>query len=246
MNEMSVVYFMTSGSRIKIGVTTDLPARHAALRRNLPDDLSVIAIVPGSFALEKSLHQDLHAFRLKGEWFRDCAEVRGAIDLAVARHGGAYDPEVRTGVGGVWTSPVSPARPDPVADEIDGPHVEGNDIAAAMKGEVVRFSEIIHSSVIHDLPKLRNLEKRRNAERGSLVAKNYRCSDPIGLHLRTVRSIHDLHERHMQVGDQIILAVVKQDPGIDALLAESKSLLHQATEAFAALKAVYRPGIRAI
>jgi Meiotically up-regulated gene 113 len=75
----SVVYFMASGAEIKIGFTSDLSSRMAQLRYDGHKDAELIAAIYGGRAIEKALHTKLARYRVKGEWFKDCAEVRSAI-----------------------------------------------------------------------------------------------------------------------------------------------------------------------
>ncbi len=80
------VYFLSNGAAaIKIGFSRTPEHRFAQLRLEQPQyQLSVIATVPGSFALEKHLHNMLAAHRLFGEWFADCDAVRVAMDDIIA------------------------------------------------------------------------------------------------------------------------------------------------------------------
>ncbi len=78
------VYFVSAPGRIKIGFTTKPEKRLVVLRRADMEELSVIAIIEGSRALERKLHILVDKHRLRGEWFTDCAEVREVIADAVA------------------------------------------------------------------------------------------------------------------------------------------------------------------
>jgi hypothetical protein len=81
---MEKVYFVSAPGRIKIGFTRMPEKRLKALRRADMEELTVIAIMDGKRALESKLHGLLKDYRLRGEWFVDCPEVRMVIDEAVA------------------------------------------------------------------------------------------------------------------------------------------------------------------
>lgn len=79
---MSVVYFAAQGGRIKIGTTTQDPRnRLAQLNCSLPERLELIGCIVGDWRREHELHRAFRAFNLRGEWFRDCEELRAEIDL---------------------------------------------------------------------------------------------------------------------------------------------------------------------
>lgn len=81
----SVVYFVSDGGRsIKIGYSTDVDGRLRALQSSNSARLSLIGMTRGSRAHEALICNRLVAFRLGGEWFTDCAEVRAAIEDAIA------------------------------------------------------------------------------------------------------------------------------------------------------------------
>jgi hypothetical protein len=83
MNEKRVYFIQAkSGGPIKIGVTTDIQDRRKALQSSHPEELVVLAHRPGDEVSEMALHRKLTRYRLKGEWFEDCAEVR--VEVAAA------------------------------------------------------------------------------------------------------------------------------------------------------------------
>ena len=61
----SLVYYLRFGDRVKIGYTTNLPAR----LRTLPHD-EVLATEPGSIQDERARHAAFADLRVTGEWFR--------------------------------------------------------------------------------------------------------------------------------------------------------------------------------
>lgn len=78
------VYFVAAPGRIKIGYTCQPERRLRTLRHVDMEDLAVVAIIDGDRRVERDIHERLREHRLRGEWFLDCAEVRSAIEDAVA------------------------------------------------------------------------------------------------------------------------------------------------------------------
>jgi hypothetical protein len=76
---MSVVYFATDGIAIKIGQSRDVETRLKALATGNSRPLQLIATVDGDTRHETQVHNELADYRLNGEWFEDCPEVRDAI-----------------------------------------------------------------------------------------------------------------------------------------------------------------------
>jgi hypothetical protein len=74
------IYFVTAPGRIKIGFTTKPEARLAQLRRMDMEELKVIATVDSFKWVELKLHELALPYRIKGEWFTDCPEVRAVVD----------------------------------------------------------------------------------------------------------------------------------------------------------------------
>lgn len=65
---LAVVYFLTLGNRVKIGLTTHLEKRLKALAMSRP---SVMLTLDGGRGLEAALHQHFAGLRVNGtEWFR--------------------------------------------------------------------------------------------------------------------------------------------------------------------------------
>lgn len=79
------VYFVRSGDRIKIGYSCRPKQRIASFAVHLPDEPELIGTVPGGRELEQRIHTVLDKYRTKGEWFRDCEDVR-AVMSAVLGH----------------------------------------------------------------------------------------------------------------------------------------------------------------
>lgn len=66
------VYFVQRGTDgpVKIGISKRLGPRLAQLQVGFPEKLEVLAVAPGTRSDEARLHDQFHALRLSGEWFR--------------------------------------------------------------------------------------------------------------------------------------------------------------------------------
>ncbi|WP_394436266.1 GIY-YIG nuclease family protein [Streptomyces sp. SGAir0957] len=80
----AVVYYIRRGEYVKIGTTTNLRNR---MRDLMPDE--VLAIEPGSYELEATLHAEFGKIRvsLSMEYFHLTDELKAHIDAVVAEHG---------------------------------------------------------------------------------------------------------------------------------------------------------------
>jgi len=85
---VSTVYFITAGRRVKIGQSTDPASRLKSIRSGfgvkMPKNLSVtnaklIATEPGGQPREYELHQKFAHLRVAGEWFEYTEEIRAYI-----------------------------------------------------------------------------------------------------------------------------------------------------------------------
>lgn len=63
------VYFMSSGSLVKIGYSTQPRSRYLSLRTGCPD-LKTEMLMPGTREDERAFHRRFAEFREIGEWFR--------------------------------------------------------------------------------------------------------------------------------------------------------------------------------
>lgn len=80
------VYFASDATRIKIGVTSKAVSdRMSQINAHLPRPLDVIGFVEGGMPLERAIQKRLTPWRIRGEWFRDCPEVRKIIDDILVR-----------------------------------------------------------------------------------------------------------------------------------------------------------------
>jgi len=78
------VYFVSAPGRVKVGYTRKPELRLAQLRAVDMEELSVVAIIDGTRPLEAKIQKILKHLNIRGEWFRDCPELRAIIDDAVA------------------------------------------------------------------------------------------------------------------------------------------------------------------
>jgi hypothetical protein len=75
----SIVYFMYSGGRIKIGFSTGLRGRHNGLKKAGPFPPVVLLIMEGGEEVERPLHQRFAEDRLHGEWFNLSPKLRNFL-----------------------------------------------------------------------------------------------------------------------------------------------------------------------
>lgn len=69
---------------LKIGVTTDIDARLAAICAMSPDpEMRLLGVLPGDRELEQTLHRRFASFRSHGEWFHYTPELESAIKRTV-------------------------------------------------------------------------------------------------------------------------------------------------------------------
>lgn len=79
-----VVYYIRRGEYVKIGTTTNIRNR---MRDLMPDE--ILAVEPGSYDLESTLHATFAEIRLSPsmEYFRLTEELRRHVAAVVAKHG---------------------------------------------------------------------------------------------------------------------------------------------------------------
>lgn len=77
------VYFLRVGVHgpVKIGTAQNPWARATELQTGNPDELFVVGVVPGNTTLERSFHQWLAGYRIRGEWFRNEGLVAELVKL---------------------------------------------------------------------------------------------------------------------------------------------------------------------
>jgi hypothetical protein len=79
---MTVYAFAVHG-KIKIGYSGQIENRLAHHRRQ-HGKIKILALLRGDRDLERSLHSDFAEHCIGGEWFRDCQQIRSALEMAVA------------------------------------------------------------------------------------------------------------------------------------------------------------------
>lgn len=94
------IYFVQgeSGGAIKIGTTLNPVARMQSLQTGFPEELKLLAIIPGDAGRERKIHEYFGKFRLKGEWFKPEAELINMIDKMKTKYptlNGKTDPVSR-------------------------------------------------------------------------------------------------------------------------------------------------------
>lgn len=73
-NQPAVVYFITDGTAVKVGYTTDLNKRLSTLQVGNPRRLEVLRVVPfatatEAYEYEQSYHNTNRRYQVRGEWF---------------------------------------------------------------------------------------------------------------------------------------------------------------------------------
>lgn len=67
----TMTYVIRCGAYVKIGTTSDVRARLRTLEASNPLPLTVVAVLIGGQALERSLHRRFAAYRHHDEWFHE-------------------------------------------------------------------------------------------------------------------------------------------------------------------------------
>ena len=94
------IYFVQgeSGGAIKIGTTLNPVTRMQSLQTGFPEELKLLAVIPGDAERERKIHEYFGKFRLKGEWFKPEAELINMIDKMKTKYptlNGKTDPVSR-------------------------------------------------------------------------------------------------------------------------------------------------------
>lgn len=77
-----LVYFVKSGDWVKIGVTSNLTRRLAALQTGSPLGIKLLLTLSGGKTLEQKFHQAFRELRHNGEWFWLADSLSRYIDSA--------------------------------------------------------------------------------------------------------------------------------------------------------------------
>ncbi len=83
---MSNIYFAQCGNQIKVGIAINVRKRLSGLQVASPLPITLLGSIAGDRHVEKTLHEQLRGFHVRGEWFRDCQEVRDIIKRATESH----------------------------------------------------------------------------------------------------------------------------------------------------------------
>lgn len=80
------IYFIQAecGGPIKIGFARDVASRMKGLQTSHHERLVCLVHICGTMDEEQLLHKDYAAYRLEGEWFKDCPEIRALLEHAKA------------------------------------------------------------------------------------------------------------------------------------------------------------------
>lgn len=74
------VYFAAAAGRIKIGTTSrGVTVRLVSINSHLAEPLVLLGDIEGGVPLERAIQKHLRQFKIKGEWYRDCDEIRRSI-----------------------------------------------------------------------------------------------------------------------------------------------------------------------
>lgn len=77
---LSVVYFIRSPTAVKIGMAKDANRRLTVLQTSHPEELALVATVPGGRELEAEYHARFAEHRVRGEWFAPHPDLLAHIE----------------------------------------------------------------------------------------------------------------------------------------------------------------------
>lgn len=78
--DTGVIYYVGAGDFIKIGFSRNIEARLIKMITDVPHEISLLHVEPGTFRTEKILHRAFSEFRVRGEWFKAAPELLAHID----------------------------------------------------------------------------------------------------------------------------------------------------------------------
>ncbi len=73
------IYFVEAAGQIKVGISRDLKSRLRQLASHRKGPVEVIGTIKGDLRREQEIHNALRQYRINGEWYRDCRDVRAVI-----------------------------------------------------------------------------------------------------------------------------------------------------------------------
>jgi hypothetical protein len=93
--ERRAVYVIKATGRelVKIGFAKHLRDRLATLQTSSPDELQMIAAIPGGLKLEMMLHAAFAEYRVRGEWFRYAAPIVRLVEASLLPPASWGDPD---------------------------------------------------------------------------------------------------------------------------------------------------------
>lgn len=79
------VYFIQAGTSgpIKIGTARNAIARMEALQISCSEELRLLAFIPGDQIVERALHREFRADRMRGEWFEPSPALLARIAILI-------------------------------------------------------------------------------------------------------------------------------------------------------------------
>jgi hypothetical protein len=94
MKREEKVYFVGAPGRIKIGYTVHPEKRLQSLQQIDMERLTSLAVIHGTRVTERQLHDLLRDYHIRGEWFKDCPEVRAVMARAIAGEFAPFAPVI--------------------------------------------------------------------------------------------------------------------------------------------------------
>ena len=79
-----MIYFVSCPDvkAIKIGYSRSDPRlRAGVLQLQSPHEMMLLGVIDGDMDAERSIHQSLADFKIRGEWFQDCDAVRAMLAM---------------------------------------------------------------------------------------------------------------------------------------------------------------------
>jgi hypothetical protein len=70
------IYFVEMAGHIKIGLASNWRKRVSGLQTSSPFEITCLLVLTAYIGLERDLHEKFSAAHVRGEWFKDCPEIR--------------------------------------------------------------------------------------------------------------------------------------------------------------------------
>lgn len=78
------IYFLRRANEIKIGFASNAQIRLSQLQVSSPDPLELLGTIPGNREIERHLHWQFRASRIRGEWFSLSDDLRQFIERNIS------------------------------------------------------------------------------------------------------------------------------------------------------------------